>query len=73
MLTHHPGFCGAYCVCVAAAPPGFTSIIEKEQLVSLCEEGGDVGLPNWEDFKDDLVTGNISFPSVRVPFLFAGE
>lgn len=54
-------------------PPGFTSIIEKEQLESLCEEGGDVGLPEWEVFKDDLAAGNISFPSIRVPFLFAGR
>ena len=32
-----------------------------------------MGLPEWEDFKEDLQAGNISFPSIRVPFLFAGE
>lgn len=54
-------------------PTGFTSIIEREQLESLCEDGGAAGLPTWEDFKEDLVAGHISFPSIRVPFLFAGE
>jgi hypothetical protein len=59
-------------VCACWLFAGFTSAIEKEQLESLCEEGGDAGLPEWDDFKEDLVAGNISFPSIRTPFLFAG-
>jgi hypothetical protein len=42
-------------------------------LESLCEAGGDAGLPEWEDFKTDLLEGRISFPSIRVPLLFAGS
>jgi hypothetical protein len=43
-----------------------------EQLQSLCEAGGDAGLPEWDDFKEDLLAGTISFHSTRTPFLFAG-
>lgn len=68
LCTHAPPL--ACCAVLVAA--GFTSVIEKQQLASLCEEGGDTGLPEWEDFKEDLLAGKISFPSIRVPFLFAG-
>lgn len=54
-------------------PTGFTSVIEKQQLESLCGAGGAAGLPEWGDFKADLLEGRVSFPSIRVPLLFAGS
>lgn len=47
--------------------------MEREQLEALCSEGGDVGLPSWDEFKEELLAGEISFPSIRTPFLFAGR
>eukprot|EP00878_Enallax_costatus_P026578 GHUV01028526.1.p1 GENE.GHUV01028526.1~~GHUV01028526.1.p1 ORF type:complete len:132 (+),score=39.21 GHUV01028526.1:423-818(+) len=51
---------------------GFTCIIEQEQLAEVCAGHDTAGLPEWEDFKADLRAGDIHFPSVRTPFLFAG-
>jgi hypothetical protein len=54
---------------------GFTAIIELEQLQAIASGSASatVGLPAWDEFKADLQEGKISFPSVRSPFLFAGE
>eukprot|EP00879_Flechtneria_rotunda_P021954 GHRR01023151.1.p3 GENE.GHRR01023151.1~~GHRR01023151.1.p3 ORF type:complete len:116 (+),score=38.53 GHRR01023151.1:1635-1982(+) len=60
LMGHHPTM------------SGFTSIVEREQLEELATATGSLGLPDWEDFKADLQAGEITFPSIRVPFLFAG-
>lgn len=48
-------------------------MIEQQQLAEICAGHESAGLPDWESFKADLQAGNLHFPSIRTPFLFAGE
>jgi hypothetical protein len=52
---------------------GFMSFIEQQTLQHICDGSEAAGLPEWDDFKADLQAGLIHFPSMRTPFLFAGE
>jgi hypothetical protein len=54
---------------------GFAAIIELEQLqaIAIGSASATAGLPAWDEFKADLQEGKMSFPSVRSPFLFAGD
>jgi hypothetical protein len=52
---------------------GYTAVIEREQLEALASQpSAALGLPDWEAFKADLAAGALQWPTIRVPFLFAG-
>lgn len=64
--------CCRQCDSITPCLAGYTSIIELDQLQSICDGRESAGLPDWEAFKADLKEGLITFPSIRTPFLFAG-
>lgn len=51
--------------------PGFTSLITADALAKA--QAGELQLPLWEEFQQQLMGGSVKFPSQRHPFLFAGE
>lgn len=51
--------------------PGFTSLITADALAKA--QAGELQLPPWEEFRQQLMGGSVKFPSPRHPFLFAGE
>lgn len=53
----HAGQAGAADCCWRRTPPG--AVNAKE-------------LPEWEEFRDDVMAGAVRFPSRRTPFLFSG-
>lgn len=64
---------GASMMCCMLLLSGFMSFIEQQTLQHICDGSEAAGLPEWDDFKADLQAGLIHFPSMRTPFLFAGE
>lgn len=62
---------------VTGTQSGFTSIITRDALerAKAASGGGGGGgrLPEWEEFRRELVAGTAKFPSKRHPFLFAGH
>ncbi|GBF92041.1 hypothetical protein Rsub_04388 [Raphidocelis subcapitata] len=74
---------------VSSTQSGFTSIVTAEALERARASGGGGGasgggggggggegappLPDWESFRQDLLSGAARFPSRRHPFLFAGH
>jgi hypothetical protein len=56
-----------------APAAGYTSILPAEELAAIAAGRRTAGLPSWKEFKEDMEEGDVRFPSIAHPFLFAGE